>query len=104
MTSLPLTLAPPPAVLPWLCGCGTVDSDGAHAPGSVVGSDAVYRYESGPWECSACSRASGGAYLELRRERMALVRVSRWLGYPARTADVERFRRAGEQQVFGWAQ
>ncbi len=93
-----LRVPPPPVHRAWDCEtCGKADTAGAHAPGRWTGEAGVHRYDPGPWECLACSRTSWGAYLQRKRDRLALITVSEWLGYPARMADVERFRNRGQQ-------
>lgn len=85
-------------ILPWTCTrCLTTDSDGTCAPGSWEGEVGAWRHEPGPWLCRPCSRREWGAYLDARRERMALIELSRRLGYPARRSDLARERAAGVQ-------
>jgi len=87
-------------VVSYACSsCSVLDSSGTHGPGRVVGSDAAYRHEPGPWLCGRCSRREWAAHLETRRERMALVRLSWRLGYAATRAELARERRAGVQMM-----
>lgn len=98
MSALPLQPVRAPAVLPWACSaCLVADSSGTHGPGAWVGEECAYRYEPGEWLCRGCSAAAWGAYLERKRERLALIAASAVLGWPARRSDLARLRAAGAQ-------
>ena len=92
-----------PAVDGWTCvECGRADTEGGRGPSSIVGADAVYRVELGEWLCRRHHRQRWAEYLYARRERLALIELSRVLGHAATRADLVRHRRDGVQLTFTW--
>lgn len=69
--------------------CSAWDSTGTSGPAQLEGEGGAYERRV-DWLCAACSRLVWGAYIAARRERRALIELSRRLGYPARRADLLR--------------
>jgi hypothetical protein len=80
------------------CGAGCQGT--LYGPSRIVGEAGCYSREDVGPVCPPCHSRIWRSYLEGVRERMALIRYSAQVGYPARRSELEAARRRGGVQLW----